>query len=191
MAPRTYWASPVPPIAFSDGPAGTLASLQDISPVPQRNLNLITPELGTILRLKADGQVTSTSATPTLTLGFYIGTVGSIGSATLLVSLAALPVGASTTAWPYQMEWEGEFRALGAAGSLQGQGKMFWPASLTQWGSAVGTANGPLAMPATAAARLVSVNLANVAQVMVGATWTSTTGTPSITCNRVTAELVG
>lgn len=185
MAARQYWSAPIPPMAASDGPAGTLAALQDISPLPQRDLGRIALEVGSFLRFRATGQVTSTSATPTLTLGFYLGTVGSISSSVVLGTASALPVTATTTAWPWIMELFGEIRALGSSGLFQCNGSIKWPSALTTYQAS------DVAIPATAAGRQVTVNLATTAQLMIGATWSSTTGTPSITCNHVAAEVCG
>ena len=182
MGARTYWVAPVPPLNFADGSAFTGLSLLDVSPgalLTPRQVPALVPELGTTIRVRAAGQYTSTSATPTLTLGVYWGGVAGVA----LASVAGLAASASGTAWPWWLEYEGEFRALGSSGSVQGQGKLNWPTSLTAWSTQ------PL--PVTAAARVVTVNTGAAQPVTVGAVWSSATGSPSLTCNRLSVELLG
>jgi hypothetical protein len=182
MGARTYWVAPVPPLNFASGTAFTGTSLLDISPgalLTPRQVPALVPELGTTMRVRATGQVTSTSATPTLVLGLYWGGIAGVP----LASLAALAVTASFAAWPWILEYEGEFRALGTSGTIQGQGKLEWPSSLTAWTTQ------PL--PATAAARTVTVSTAAAQPVTIGANWSSATGTPSITCDHLSIELLG
>lgn len=178
MAPRTYWVAPVPPMNFSDGSAFTGLSLLDISPVPARPMP--NPELGSVLRLRANFELTSGSATPTLTLGFYWGGI----AGTAIASATGIAIPASVTAGPLIMEYEGEFRVLGASGSLKGQGRIYMPASLTTFST-------PIPIPQTQAARTVTVNTINGSVITCGANWSSATGSPSITCTHLCIELVG
>lgn len=186
MPAGMYWSSPVPPMAFSDGPAGTAASLNDITPLPLRNLGAVTPVPGTCIRINACGSITSTSATPTVVLGLYLGTQGSIGSAVVLAATGALAISASASSWPWIMDWEGEVRAIGTAGSVYGQGQCMWGGNS---GLASDSPNFPF--PITAALRTVTVNFVTTCQLMVGATLSSATGTPSVTCNHVSMEISG
>jgi hypothetical protein len=182
MGARTYWVAPVPPLNYADGSAFTGLSLLDVSPgalLTPRQVPALVPELGTTMRIKAHGQYTSTSATPTLTLGVYWGGVAGVA----LASAATLAASASGTAWPWLLEYEGEFRALGSSGSIQGIGVLYWPTSLTAW------AEQPI--PQTAAARLVTVNTGAAQPVTIGAVWSSATGSPSLTCNHLSVELLG
>jgi hypothetical protein len=184
MAARNYWVAPLPPLNYADGSPFTGLSLLDVSPVPPRTVGAAPaqggPEQGTGLRLRAFGEYTSTSATPTLTLGFYWGGVAGIA----LAGAAGLAVSASAVAWPWYMEYEGEFRQLGASGQIRGSGKLWMPTSLTAYGTAT-------AIPATAAARLLTVSTAVPQAVTVGAVWSSATGTPSLTCYRLSVEMIG
>ena len=180
------WTSPVPPMAFSDGPAATTAALVDISPVPVRNLGAVSPVPGSVLRISASGSVTSSSATPALTLGFYLGAQGSIGSAAVLAATPSLAISASAASWPWIMDWEGEVRAIGQSGTIYGQGQVMWAGNT---GLAADTPSLPF--PATAGARTVSVNFITTLQLLVGATLTSVTGSPSVTCNHVSMLISG
>lgn len=177
---RSYWVAPVTPLTYTDGTAFTSATtLTDISPAASRPTPV--PELGTCLRLRAFCEVTTTSATPTLTLGFYW---GGVAAANPVASGAGLVMPASITAGELIIEYEGEFRALGAAGQIYGAGRVFMPSSLTAFAT-------PVPVPQTAAARLVTVSTLTGLQVTVGALWSSVTGSPSITCRHFLAELAG
>ncbi len=182
MGARTYWVAPVPPLGFADGAAFTGLSLLDVSPgalLTPRQVPALVPELGTTMRIRATGQYTSTSATPTLTLGVYWGGIAGVA----LASAAGLATSASGTAWPWIIEYEGEFRALGSSGSIQGSGVLNWPTSLTAWTD--------IPIPQTAAARAQTISTAAAQPVTVGAAWSSATGTPSLTCNHLSVELLG
>jgi hypothetical protein len=147
---------------------------------------------GARLVLRAHGEVTSTSATPTVTLGFYFGTVGqAIGSETVLAASAGLAVLSTATAWPFTMIWNGTIRSLAtgvsANGVIHGSGEVFW------WGNVGLTGAASVnPMPVTAAARTVSsLNTQVNNQVDVGVTLSSATGTPSVTITDFWAELTG
>jgi hypothetical protein len=180
MGARSYWVAPVPPQNFADGTAFTGLTLQDISPTPARTIGAFVPEQGTGLRLRAFGEYTSTSATPTLTLGFYWGGFGGVA----LAAATGVAISASAVAWPWMMEWEGEFRLLGGTGSVKGMGLLRMGSSLTAFNAEIG-------IPATQALRTVTVSTAAAQAVTVGANWSSATGTPSITCYRLLLEMVG
>jgi hypothetical protein len=173
-------------MAFSDGPAATAASLTDASPLPLRNLGAVSPVPGTNIRINAFGNITSTSATPTCTLGLYLGTQGSIGSAVVLAISPAMAVSASAVSWPWIVDWEGEVRGIGSTGSVVGQGQVSWGGNT---GLAADMANFP--MPVTAAGRVVAVNFLNPVLLMLGVTLSSTTGTPSVTCQHISMNISG
>jgi len=173
-------------MAYGDGPAGTAAALNDISPLPLRNLGQVSPVPGTVIRINASGSITSTSATPTCALGLYLGTQGSIGSAAVLAVSPAMAVSASASGWPWIVDWEGEVRGIGSTGSVVGQGQCTWGGNT---GLAADMANFP--MPVTVAGRTVAVNFLNPVLLMIGATLSSTTGSPSVTCNHVSMNISG
>ncbi len=180
MAARSYWDAPVPPLSFADGSPFTGTSvLTDISPGAVKPTPV--PEQGSVLRLRAFFEITTTSATPTLTLGFYW---GGAAAAAPVAAAAGLAIPASVTAGPGVLEYEGEFRALGASGSIKGQGWVLMPSSLTAFAT-------PVPVPQTAAARTVTVNTSGGLAVTVAALWSSATGTPGITCTHFLSELCG
>lgn len=191
----TLWRWPLQPQPAAAGTAVTAAALTSGLAgvaVPQLPGGIYSP--GARLSLRVTGEITSTSATPTCTLGFYFGAVGTaIGSETALAVSAALAISATATAWPFILEYDGTIRSLSAGdtsqanGVINGSGIAFW------WGNVGLTGTGtPNPMPTTAAARTVSTLNTQVAtQFDVGVTLSSTTGTPSVTITNFWGELTG
>ena len=180
------WSYPVQPQSPVAGVAVTAAALTAGTPVPPPIIPGGTLINGSRLFLEADLEMTSSSATPTLTLGFYIGAVGgAIGSATVLVVSAANALSASAAAWPITLRNKGTIRTLSpSAGVIQGTAELLYSTSLTAWAST------PL--PQTAAARTVStLNTQQNNQLDVGITLSATTGSPSVTVTGFYAEVRG
>jgi len=146
-----------------------------------------------MLRITANGEYTSTSATPTLVLGFYVSAPGTaIGSATALCTTTTMAISASATAWPFMMKYEGTIRALStgssANGTIHGQG---WT-MLAATSSGLTAAMSVFPMPITAAARTVStITTTQNNQFDVGVTLSSTTGSPSVTITDFNVEIMG
>jgi hypothetical protein len=185
------WSYPVQPLDTTAGTAVTAAALTAGTPSPPPVLPPVQLA-GTGLRIVANGEITSTSATPTVVLGFYLGAVGgAIGSAAVLCATAPLAISASATAWPFTMVYDGTFRAIstssGGNGVIHGQGYVLW------WGNVGLTGTGtPNPMPVTAAARTVStINTYQNNQLDVGVTLSVTTGAPSVTITDIDAEVMG
>jgi hypothetical protein len=192
----TLWRFPAQPQPYTAGTAVTAAALTSglvgVS-LPQIPGGIITP--GARLSLKANLEITSTSATPTCSLGFYFGAVtGSaiaIGSETLLGAASVIAISATATAWAATMTYDGTFRALATAGAangvIHGSGWVFsgWNTGLTAIGTVYPLGN-------TAAGRTVSTyNTAVANQLDIGVTLTSVTGTPSVTVTDFWGELTG
>lgn len=192
--PTTSWSAPAMPMNAAALTPALTAVLQDITPAE----TLILPgqlNAGTRVRLFANGEFTTTSATPTVTMGFYMNQAGTaIGTtpANLMVS-AANAVGASSTAWPWRMSWYGRVLTVtqadsSASASMYGTGEVWWPTSLTAWTNVF--------YPTTAAARTISqtatgLSTATAQKIMVGMTLSTTTGVTSFTCQEFTCELLG
>jgi hypothetical protein len=180
------YSYPPPGLSPSAGTAVTAAALTAGTPVPPPVIpgNTLIP--GAKVLLEADLEMTSASATPTLTLGFYMGAVGAaIASAVVLAATPANAMSASAAAWPISLRYKGTIRAIGTtAGQIQGTGEQNYGTSLTAWGTSP--------FPVTAAARVVStLNTVQNDQLDVGVTLSSTTGTPSVTCTGFYAEVRG
>lgn len=150
---------------------------------------------GARLVLQANLEITSTSAIPTASLGFYFGQVtGSaiaIGSETLLGAATGIAISATATGWAAIMRYDGTFRALatgGAAnGTIHGSGTVtsFWNTGLTAAGVV-------LPLGATVAGRTVATwNTAVANQLDIGITLTSVTGTPTVTVTDFWGEITG
>lgn len=180
MGARSYWSRPLPGFPIADGPSVTAAALTDASPTADP---IIVPadllEKGTRLIIDAFGQLTSTSATPTVVLGFYYG--GTAGVA--LAVTAALPISATETAWPWWIHYEGKIRSTGATGQIVGQGWCKKGTSLTAWTDTP--------MPVVAANRAVTIDTTARKILSVGATLSSVTGTPALIVTDFAAELRG
>lgn len=149
---------------------------------------------GARICLRAHIEVTSTSSTPTLTLGFYFGPVNTaIGSEILLGATAALPISASATGFSGTMVYNGTVRALAtgptavANGTIHGSGEIFW------FGSSGLTAAGAVyPLGATLAGRTVATYNDQVPQQLdIGITWSSSAGSDSATVTDFFAEITG
>lgn len=187
MGARTYWRAPIPPTVAADSTAFTSTSTADVAFAQPTIVPSGLYEIGTRLVLTCSGQYTSTSATPTLGIGFY---AGGSAAGVVLASAAALAISASATAWPFIMRYQGVIRSLStavpAAGTIVGQGELLFGSSLTAFTFT--------AIPATAAARTASLYTQGTLQQMaltVGGIWSSATGSPTLTINDFTAELIG
>lgn len=181
------WRYPASPLAYAAGTAVTAATLTSgLGGLPLPQLPPIDRPGGRLV-IEAQLEHTSASATPTLTLGLYLGSVGqAIGSRTLIAASSALALSASAAAWPIMLYWSGRFRALSpSAGVIYGQG---W----IKQGSALTTFSSPVPFPITAALRTVStLNTDQVNEVDLGITLSATTGSPSVTVTDFAAEYSG
>lgn len=193
--PSTLWSAPIPPLNAASISPTIAASLVDVSPAEI----VILPgqlNLGTRIRLYAHGEFTTTSATPTIKLGFYMNQVGTAIGTTeaILAETTTQAVGSSSTAWPYSMWWNGRVTALTGpadaanSGTVYGQGEVAWPTSLTAW------TRSPI--PLTNALRTVTqtatgLNMLTAQKVMIGTTWSTATGVTSFTVDEFTCELLG
>lgn len=172
-------------LARAAGAAVTAAALTAGTPTPPPILPRINLP-GAKLLVEADLEMTSTSATPTLTIGLYLGAVGgAIGSATVLLVSAANALSASAAAWPIKLRYRGRFQDIGTAVTMQGTAELLYSTSLTAWTST------PL--PQTAAARVTAatINTEQNNQLDVGITLSATTGSPSVTVTDLHAILSG
>jgi hypothetical protein len=199
--PQTLWSAPVPPLNTASASPAIAAALTDLSPVEV----ILLPgqmNLGTRIRLFAQGEYTTTSATPNVILGFYMAAAGTAISTTVTLGASGtLTAGSSATSAPWQLFWYGRFTALSgpnsvANASMYGQGTVFWS---TVAGGGSGTSNpwtvvAPI--PGTAALRTIAqsttaMNTLTAQEIMVGSTWSTTTAVTSMTCDELTCEVLG
>lgn len=174
---RQYWVAPVGPLAIADAANNTFTTLRDISIAPQITLPANTLELGTELELQASGEVSSTG-TPTFTFGFYYGGVAGVA----LAASSAIGVGAGAAAWPWKMRWRGIVRAIGATGSIKGEGVLYLGTSLTAFTVRP--------IPEVAASRTVTIDTTTAKAITVGSACGTSNAANSITCYDISAKLV-
>lgn len=176
---RQYWVAPVPPIHTNDGTAyATSTTLTDVSPAPQITLPAGTLEPGVEIELYAEGQFSNT-ATPTLLLGFYYGGVAGVA----LAASGAITTVTAAAAWPWQMQWRGTVRTSGTTGTVQGQGRLLMPASISQF-------QAPYAIPITLALRTVTIDTTTAKTITVGAQWGTSSASNTLTCTNISAQLI-
>lgn len=172
------------------GAAVTAASLTAGTPDPPPTIPGSILQNGARVSLRASLEITSTSATPTATLGFYAGAAaGAIGSAAVLGATSALAISASATAWQAILEYDGTIRTISKSVAVINGAGIFYSWFATGLTGAPGTW-GPF--PLTAALRTVSTLNTSVAiQLDVGITLSSTTGTPSVVVTNFWGEVTG
>lgn len=174
---RQYWVAPIGPLTISDTANATFTTLRDISTAPQITLPANALELGSELELQASGEF-STTGTPTFTLGFYLGGVAGVA----LAASSAITTGSGAAAWPWVMRWRGVVRAIGTAGSIKGQGVLYFGTSLTAFTVRP--------IPETAATRTVAIDTTVAKALTVGSACGTSSGSNSITCYDLSAKLV-
>lgn len=147
-----YLAEPVPPFHTAAGTAvNTFTTNRDVSPNPTPNIEAGRLKTGRRIKVEAQGNF-STTGTPTLQLGVYVGLPGATGQPAALTSIlaqsAAITTGSAAASWPWRMEYLGLITAHGTSGTILGQGDLELGTSLTAFSDN--------AMPTTAAARTVT-----------------------------------
>lgn len=146
-----YLAEPIGPFpAAASAPFNTFTTKQNVTTagnVPVIPGGKLRP--GSKLEVRARGNF-STTVTPTLSLGFWIGTRALAMTIDLAIS-SLITTASGAASFPWIMEWEGLCTAAGATGSLLGQGTLLL-------GSALATFNAPVPIPITAALRTVAID---------------------------------
>jgi hypothetical protein len=117
--------------------------------------------LGSKIKIEAEGEF-STTVTPTLVLGFYIGTVAGVITLPLAES-SAITTTSGAAAFPWRLEYRGIITALGTAGSIVGCGNLELGTSLTAISS--------VPIPITQALRTVAWDTTIARAIGVCATW--------------------
>lgn len=169
-----YLTEPVGPFPTAVGAAfNTFTTKKSVDALP---VPVIPPgklRIGTKLEVRSMGEF-STTGTPNLTLGYWIGTRAL--SITIDLALSSVIVtGSGAAAWPWRMRWEGLCTGIGTAGSLVGTGYLQLGSSLTALAAEV-------PIPITAALRTVAIDTTVERAIGVSATWGTSSASNSITC---------
>ena len=177
--PMMTWESLLnSPQATAAGTAlASSTTLTDISPAPQFVLPANFLQAGSALRLTAFG-VFSTTATPTLLLGFYYGGVAGVA----LAASAAITTGSGVTNVPWRLEATTTVRSVGSSGTAMTHGILNLGTSV----SAVNTAP----IPATALAT-VTIDTTAAKAITVGAQWGTSSPSNTVTCHGFYIESLG
>lgn len=177
-----YIATPLSPFPTAAGTAfGSFTTKQDVSPQPLPIFPAYLPRLGTKLWLKANGEF-STTGTPNINLGFYIGTIA--GAITVDIALSStITTGSGAAAWPWEMEWLGTLTGtLGTTATMVGSGELKLGTSLTAWTS--------VPIPITQALRSFSWDTTIARAIGVSGTWSASSASNTIKTNNFVAVLL-
>lgn len=157
---------------------GTFTTRQDVSPRQTSDeLPVVqggVPVKNTKIKIEADGEF-STTGTPTLALGFYIGTQAA-SITTVLAESAAITTGTAVV-WPWRLEYDGIFTASGTAGSVRGGGVLYLGTALTTF------AITPI--PVTAALRTITWDTTIARAIGVCATYSASSASNTVTTNNL------
>lgn len=176
-----YLANGVGP--FPTAASSTFASFttkQDISPQPLPIINGYVLRPGAKLWLQAYGEF-STTGTPTLALGFYIGTAAAAITTDIALS-SVITTGSAAAAWPWAMEWFGTVTAVGTSGTLVGGGELKLGTSLTAWTSTP--------IPITQALRTVTWDTTIARALGVSGTWGTSSPSNTVKTNGFHVALI-
>jgi hypothetical protein len=152
----------------------TFTTRQDVSPRGAGIGELPTiqggsPFYGMKIKVEADGEF-STTGTPTLSIGCYIGTAaGAI--TTVLAENTAITTGSGAASWPWRLNWCGIFVQTGTSGSVVGSGTLDYGTSLTAYTT--------VPIPSTLALRTIVWDTTIARSIGICATW----GTNSVSNN--------
>lgn len=170
-----YLTEPVGPFATAARATNTFTTKQDVSPSPVPVIPAGKLRPGSKIHVKAHGDYTTTG-TPNLTLGFWLGTRAL--SITTDVALSSVITTATATAWPWWMEWDGICTSIGTSGALVGQGQL-------QLGSSLTAFNAEVPIPISAALRTVTIDTTIERAIGVSATWSASSASNQVTVNNL------
>ena len=173
--PAQYWESVLNAGLVGAGAAyNTSVTLTDVSAAPQLVLpaNFFVP--GSKIKVTASGTI-SAVATPTLLLGVYYGGVAGVALATT----GAVTLTTTATGWAWRLEYTGEIRTTGAAGTIMGGG-------FCQIGTSL-TSVQVVPIPVTAQA-VVAIDTTTSKAITIGAQWGTSAAGNTLLCNQMIVE---
>lgn len=158
-----YAVDPIGPFPTAlGGPFNTFTTKKSVDALP---VPVILPgklRAGSKVAALAKGEY-STTGTPNLTMGFWIGTRQL--AITLDLALSSVIVTPTATGWPWEMSWDGICISTGAGThALVGTGFLRLGSSLT-------TYSDPIPIPITKALRTVAIDVTIERAIGVSATW--------------------
>lgn len=180
--PANLWTGPAGPLLDGSSVAqNTFTTAKDIpvgDAVTQFPMILGGQlQQGTTLKVRAWG-VASNTGTPTLILGIYYGLVAGVA---LAVSTAKTTTTAMTN-WVWRLAYDARITSTGTAGAIMGYGLWRLPTSLTAWTD--------FNLPETAPAS-VAIDTTVNKQLSIGATWSASSASNTITCHEMEVLISG
>lgn len=177
-----YLVEPVPPfpeaVSASFHTFTTKQNVSSAGTIPCIPANKLRK--GSKLEVSARGNF-STTGTPNINLGFWIGTRALSMTIDLALS-GTIATGSGAALWPWIMEWEGLVTAVGSAGSLIGQGKLWLGTSLTAFSVTP--------IPVTNALRTVAIATDIERAIGVSGTWSASSASNQITVDDCRAVIL-
>jgi hypothetical protein len=195
--PVALWSAPAAPtlgatsLTTSSFTASTLGDISPYaSPIPPGLLNL-----GTRLRITAQGSYTTSGTNSTLTWGFYMSNAGTLIASAVVLGISPAVTWVSGTGIPWIMQYFGHIAAVSVnlnstTASIVGRGYILTGSSLTAF-------NTPAPIPQTLAAVTVAQTangLSTITEqnVEVGLTpGASVTSLTNVITDELTCELIG
>jgi hypothetical protein len=180
-----YYTTPLSPFAPAIGASfASFTTRQEVSALPDPILPANALRPGTILKLEAEGEF-STTGTPTLALGFFLGVPTASGGGTITSILAesgAITTASGAAAFAWRLEYRGKVTGIGSAGSITGCGTLELGTSLT--------AQAASPIPVTAALRTVALSTIVANAIGVCATWNTSSPSNAVKTYNLSALLV-
>jgi len=168
-----YLAEPIGPFpAAASAAFNTFTTKQNVTTLG--NVPVIPAgklRAGSKLVVNARGNF-STTGTPTLSLGFWIGTRALTMTIDLAIS-SLITTASGAAAFPWIMEWEGLCTKADVSGTLLGHGKLYLGSSLIAF-------NAPVPIPITQALRTVAIDTTIERAIGVSAAFSASSGSNQV-----------
>jgi len=165
----------------------TFTTKKDISPLPIPKIPAGRLDIGSMLKIEAEGEWSCTTGSPTIILGLYLGTHdGTLAIPAIVTDIAlssAMACGAGAlTGMPWRLEWRGKCIKVGSAGQLVGNGELNFGTSLTAFNN--------VPIPITQALRTLAINTTVENAIGVSGTWSASNAANSLTTYNLTASIL-
>lgn len=134
---------------------------------------------GSYISVDAWGAIACTG-TPTLVLGIYWG----LAAGTALAASSAKTLASGLASSGFLIQWRGRVVTNGNAGSIIGHGVLFLP-------TAVSTFATPTPLPETTPAAVASLDMTVNTKISLGATWSASSASNSVTCHGFNVRIDG